>query len=360
MSARRDFRLALAVGALVAITAVWGSTFPISKDLLTRQPVPDFLALRFLTAALVVGLVRPGALLRAGWRVVGVGVGLGLIYFTGQYLQFVGLQHTAPTVSAFVVSMYVVFTPLLACLLTRKLPSPRTAIATVLATAGVAVMSLRGFSLGWGEMLTVFAASLYAAHILALGRWSRARTAYALAVVQLGTMGLAFLAVASIDGVQLPEARDIPAFLYLAILAGGIALLGQTWAQAHLPAPTVSIIMVLEPVWAGVIGVSVFGERLDARIILGGILILFALVVITDRSRGTYADGVRRPRWRRRPTGVAAGASVVIADVGTQAVAPDQEDGQDVARRARHDKARDEHDEVADQPEGFAGDRSAL
>mgnify|MGYP001158987688 FL=1 len=299
--ARHDLRGALAIGALVAITAIWGSTFPISKDLLTRLPVPDFLALRFLTAALVVGLVRPRALPRAGWRVIGVGAALGLLYFIGQYLQFVGLQHTAPTVSAFVVSMYVVFTPLLAALLTRKPPSRRTVVATVLATTGVAAMSLRGLAFGWGEMLTLFAASLYAAHILALERWSRAQIAYTLTVVQLGTMGLAFLAVASIDGLQLPATRDVPVFLYLALLAGGLALLGQTWAQAHLPAPTVSITLVLEPVWAGIISVLFFKERLDARIIIGAALILCALLVITGRARNAPQDGLRRPQRRKVP-----------------------------------------------------------
>lgn len=341
MSARGDLRGVLAIGALVAITAVWGSTFPISKDLLTRLPVPDFLALRFLTAALVVGLVRPGALRRAGRRVIGVGVGLGALYFVGQYLQFVGLRHTAPTVSAFVVSMYVVFTPLLACLFTRKPPSPRTVVATVLATTGVAAMSLRGLSLGWGEMLTLFAASLYATHILALERWSRAQTAYALAVVQLGTMGLGFLAVASIDGVQLPAARDVPAFLYLALLAGGLALLGQTWAQAHLPAPTVSITMVLEPVWAGVISVAFFGERLGVRIVLGAALILLALFTVAGRTQGTPAAGARHPRWRRRSSGVTAGASVVGAAADTQAVAPSGEDGQEGTRQPPQDKDQD-------------------
>ncbi len=54
--------------------------------------------------------------------------------------------------------------------------------------------------------------------------------------------------------------------------------------------------MVLEPVWAGVIGLSVFGERLDARIVLGGMLILSALVVTNARG----FDIARRPRWRRR------------------------------------------------------------
>lgn len=317
-------RHALAIAALVAITVVWGSTFPISKDLLTRLPVPDFLALRFLTAALVVGLVRPTAVLQAGWRVVGVGVGLGLVYFTGQYLQFVGLQHTAPTVSAFVVSMYVVFTPLLACLLSRRWPATRTVVATILATGGVATMSLRGLSLGWGELLTLLAASLYAAHIIALARWSRARIAYALAVVQLATMGIAFLAVASLDGVQLPQRGDLPAFFYLAILAGGVALLVQTWAQAHLPAAVVSIIMVLEPVWAGVIGATGFGERLDPRTVLGAALILLAMVVITLRvPRGHDPLGRGRVRPRRR---VRAGAAAVARGVPPPAGVPASEE----------------------------------
>lgn len=339
MSASRDRQAAAALAALVGVTAIWGSTFPISKDLLTRLPVPDFLALRFLTAALVVGLVRPAAILRADWRVIGMGAGLGLIYFIGQFLQFVGLQHTAPTVSAFVVSMYVVFAPLLACLLTRKLPSCRTIAATVLATAGVAAMSLRGWSFGWGELLTLVAASLYAAHILALGRWSRANIAYVLAVVQLATMGLAFLAVASVGGMQLPQGRDVPAFLYLAILAGGVALLAQTWAQAHLPAATVSVIMVLEPVWAGVIGVSIFGEQLTFRIVLGGALILLALMAITGRRPRAGALDIRARRWRWAPFGSPT-AGPPLADVVAGPDEAGEDDGQDHVGDATHE-ARD-------------------
>lgn len=285
MAEPRHKRSVLAATMLIAITAVWGSTFAISKDLLTRMSVPDYLALRFLTAALVVGLIRPAALFRAGWRVVTVGVFLGLIYFLGQLLQYVGLQHTAPTVSAFVVSMYVVFTPLFAAALSRRLPTRRIALATLLAATGVAVMSLRGFAVGWGELLTLIAASLYAVHIIALGRWARAETAYALAVVQLTTMGGVFLAVASIDGIQLPQRSDWPAFLYLALLAGGLAILVQTWAQTHLAAAVVAILMVLEPVWAAVFGLAIFGESLNQRVLIGAALILLGLLVTASTRR---------------------------------------------------------------------------
>ena len=42
----------LATLGLIAMTAVWGSTFVLIKDVLGRMPVADFLAVRFVTAAL--------------------------------------------------------------------------------------------------------------------------------------------------------------------------------------------------------------------------------------------------------------------------------------------------------------------
>ncbi|MGN6754338.1 MAG: DMT family transporter [Intrasporangium sp.] len=277
----------LAVAALVAVTAVWGSGFAISKDLLTRLPVTDYLALRFLLAGLVVGAVRPRVVLRADRRVVIYGVALGCLYFVGQFLQFVGLQHTAATVSAFIVSMYVVFTPLLFTVLSRSWPRGRTVLASLLAAAGVAALSLRGFELGGGELLTLLAALLYAAHIIALGRWTSPGTAYALTVVQLLTMGVCFLAVAAPRGMSLPTGGgDWARFLYLAIVVGGLTMLVQTWAQAHISAAHVAVLMVLEPVWAAVFGITFWGEQLTARVLVGAGLVLLGLLIITTGSRG--------------------------------------------------------------------------
>jgi drug/metabolite transporter (DMT)-like permease len=303
-----------AVVALVAVTAIWGSTFSLSKDLLTRIAVTDYLALRFLTAALVVGLVRPRLLLRMDRRVISVGATLGLLYFTGQFLQFIGLQHTAATVSAFVVSMYVVFTPLVSAVLLRSRPERVTVIATVLAGAGVATMSLRGYALGLGELLTLFAAFVYALHILALGRWTTGRTAYALTFVQLLTMGLCFLAVSSVDGLHGPQRGDWLTFLYLAVVAGAVAMLVQTWAQAHVSSSRAAVLMVLEPVWAAIFGFVLWREEVDLRTIVGGALVLGAMLLVVSKPRGTMgtagaadAAGVGPP-----PSRV---VGVVVADV---------------------------------------------
>ncbi len=276
--------------ALVGVTAIWGSTFAMSKDLLTRMSVTDFLGLRFLIAAAVILAVRPGTLRRVDRRSVDLGVRLGLLYAVAQLLQFVGLQRTAATVSAFVVSMYVVLTPFLSAALLRTSIDRRAVLASVTAGVGVAVMSLRGWALGTGELLTLAAAALYAGHIIAMSRWTTSATAFPLTFVQLLTMGLVFILVAGVDGVTLPSGSDWIVFGYLTVVAAAVALLVQTWAQAHLGSSQAAVVMVLEPVWAAFFGFAVFGEALGSRTLVGGALVLVAMLVVISRPAGAPVE----------------------------------------------------------------------
>lgn len=270
--------------ALVVVSAVWGSTFGLSKDLLERLPVVDYLGLRYLVAALALLVLRPrllGILAPRHWR---LGAGLGLVYGVAQLLQFHGLQHTPPTVSAFLVAMYVVLTPMLGAVLLQHRPDRVTVAATLLAASGVALMSLRGWSVGPGEGMTLVAAALYAIHLLALGRWARRGEAVALTFVQLLTMGAVLGAVgATSGGLALPRAGDLAAFLYLAVIAAAAALLVQTWAQGHLAAGQTAVLLVLEPVWAAAFGAAVWGEQIAVRTLGGAGLVLAAMLLVLGR-----------------------------------------------------------------------------
>ena len=269
--------------ALVGVTAVWGSTFGLSKHLLARMPVADYLGLRYLVAATVLTLVAPRLLRALSVHTLRVGIGLGTLYAGAQMLQFHGLSHTAPTVAAFVVAMYVVFTPLLAAVLPGHGVDRVTGVAVVVATTGVAVMSLRGWAFGAGEALTLVSAVLYAVHILALGRWARQGEAFALTFVQLATMGVLLTCVGAGDGLTLPGRADLPAFAYLAIFAGTVTLLVQTWAQGHIDSGQAAVLMVLEPVWAAVFGALIWQEALGPRTLGGGALILVAMLMVVAR-----------------------------------------------------------------------------
>jgi drug/metabolite transporter (DMT)-like permease len=209
------------------------------------------------------------------------GVLLGVVYGGAQVLQTVGLQSTSASVSGFVTGMYVVFTPLLGALLLQARIGRTVWTAVALATAGLAVLSLQGLAVGTGEALTLASAVLYAAHIVGLGVWSTSGNALGLTVVQLLTITVVCGAGAAPGGLSLPAtAGDWGALLYMAVVAGAMALVVQTWAQAHLPATRAAIIMTMEPVFAGLFAVLFGGERLGARVVVGGAMVLAAMYLV--------------------------------------------------------------------------------
>jgi drug/metabolite transporter (DMT)-like permease len=277
----RDRSSGLGVLALVFVTASWGSTFFLIKDLLDRVPVVDFLALRFAIASVALFLVAPRALRRLSPAARRRGVALGLLYGVAQILQTHGLEHTSASVSGFVTGMYVVCTPLLAAFFLRQRIGPVTWAAVGLATAGLAVLSLRGFAIGYGEAVTFASAVLYAAHIVGLGAWATPRDAFGLSVLQMFVITGVCGAAAVPGGVVLPDnGADWWSVLYMALVAGALALVAQTWAQAHLAPTRAAIIMTMEPVFAAFFAVLLGGESLTVRMLVGGALVLIAMYTV--------------------------------------------------------------------------------
>lgn len=272
---------ALATLVLVGVTASWGSTFVLIKDLVVHVPVPDFLAVRFAIAAVVLAVARPRSVLGLDRAARRHGVVLGLLYGAAQIVQTEGLARTPASVSGFITGTYVVLTPLFGALLLRSRPPRATWVAVGIATAGLAVLSLRGLSVGLGQTLTLVSAALYALHIVGLGAWSKARHAYGLAVVQMAVIA-AMCGIAAVPGgIQVPHrTSDWVSLVYMAVVAGALALLAQTWAQAHLPPARAAIVMTMEPVFAAVFAVGIGGESLTWRMLLGGALVLTAMYVV--------------------------------------------------------------------------------
>ncbi len=286
MSAVRSRTELAALGALLAMTAAWGSTFFLVKDLLTRLPVTDLLALRFGIGTLALVLIA-GRRIRLNLRLVRAGVLLGLLYGLAQILQTVGLAHTSASVSGFITGLYVVATPLLGALLLRTRVSGTTWLATGLATVGLGVLSLNGFALGQGELLTLLSALVYAGHIIAMGRLAAPGEALTLSAVQLSVITVVCLVAACWPGtgggagLQLPTSvDDWWAVLYLAVVAGALTMVLQTWAQARVEAARAAVVMAMEPVWAAVFAVSFGGERVTVRMVAGGLAILAAMYLV--------------------------------------------------------------------------------
>jgi drug/metabolite transporter (DMT)-like permease len=286
MSAADARTRALATLGLLAMTAVWGSTFVLIKDVIARMPVVDFLAVRFAIAALVMLALFHRQVARLGPGLLWRGALLGLLYGAGQLLQTWGLALISPSVSGFATGMYVVFTPILAAVLLHQRLRATVWLAVLLSTAGLALLSLHGLEVNAGVWLTLASALLYALHILALGRWSRADQAFGLTAVQMAVIALVCLLATAPHGPVLPPDRAAwLAVLYMALVAGAAAILVQTWAQAHLPATRAAIVMTTEPVFAAAFAVALGADTLSWRMLAGGLLVLAAMYLAELRPR---------------------------------------------------------------------------
>jgi len=281
--------------ALLAVTAVWGSTFVVVKDAVDRMPVTDFLTWRFAIAALAMLVVRPRSVAALGPRGRRAGALLGLALGAGYLAQTLGLQTTGAAVSGFITGMFVVLTPLGAALLLRQPPGRTAWTAVALATVGLGLLSLRGASIGGGELLTLGCAAAFALHIVGLGRWASSYDVYGLAVVQLLVVAGMCALVAVPGGIAVPPTPGVWGALALTALIGtAVAFVVQTWAQASMSPTRAAVVMTMEPVFAGVFAVVAGGEHLGLRTVAGAVLVLAAMVLTEVGPRHGAEGDVER------------------------------------------------------------------
>ncbi len=102
-----------------------------------------------------------------------------------------------------------------------------------------------------------------------------------MSIVQLIVIAVVCLVATAPDGIVLPDrGRDWLAIIYMALVAGALGLLAQTWAQAHLAPTRSAIIMSIEPVFAAFFAVLLGGEVVTGRMLLGGLMVLAAMLVV--------------------------------------------------------------------------------
>lgn len=279
---------------LLALTAVWGSTFFLIKDLVQHVPSLDFLGVRFLIAAAIVTTLTWRRIRALGRRTVLRATVLGLLYALAQVLQTVGLETTPASVSGFITGMYVVLTPLFAAFVLRHRVAATTWVAVAIATGGLALLTMRGFSIGVGELLTLGCAIAYTWHILATARWASLENAIGMTGVQLWVIGIVCIVGGAPDGITLPSGGgQWASMLYMVVFASIAALWVQTWAQAQISATRTAILMTFEPVFAAAFAVGLGGEALTWQMVLGGMLVIVAmlgvelLTIRTTRRRET-------------------------------------------------------------------------
>ena len=275
--------LVLAPWALLAVAAMWGISFVWMKDILDQQDVYSFLVSRFIVAALVMLVAHPKVIARLNRTLLLKGSLIGTALGLGYIFQTLGLERTTPAITGFITGLYVVLTPLIGALILKEKLTISAWFYIALATVGLGVLSINGLSIGTGELFVLISAFLFAAHILLLSRWSRDFDAYTLTFVQLATCAIVSGIPASLNGfIAPPDTQVWAVVIFTAVFATFFAFVVQTWAQARISATKVAVILTMEVVFAALFSVALGAEPLTLRIVLGGSMVLVAMVMIVQ------------------------------------------------------------------------------
>jgi drug/metabolite transporter (DMT)-like permease len=284
--------------ALVLVTAIWGVTFVQVKDAVEIYPLFAFLAVRFAIASASLAPFALGRMRSLDRRGLVAGAGLGGLLALGYALQTAGLARTTVSSTGFITGLCVVLTPVTALVLFRDRIARAAWLGVGLATAGLAMLSGIEAGSALGDALVLAGAAVWALQIVLLERVASDYDPVALTFVEMVAACLGFTAIAlALGDLSVPHGWTVwGALIVTGVFASAFAFLVQTWAQRHLSATRTALVFALEPVFAGLAGYLLAGDRLGA---LGwaGCAVILAGIVVSEPAAG---EAIRRST-RRSP-----------------------------------------------------------
>lgn len=286
----------LAAFAILVVACAWGSTFALIKNVLRSIAPEPFIAIRFLIAgaflctiafyrrSLTAAALAPSAL-------------LGTLVFIGYWAQTRGLLFISPSRSAFLTGLYVVMVPFADRLVRGNRPPLTAWIASVLAVLGTSWL-IGGFDTrpSIGDVLTLVCAVCFALHVVYTADYTARHSAIGLAAIQVLIVGVE-ATPASFIAPRIALTREVVVVvLFTAIVTTALAFVALMWGQARVTATEAAVILSFEPVAASITSVAFYGEPLTHGIVVGGLLILAAMMIATGGADAFVRPARRKPR----------------------------------------------------------------
>ena len=271
----------LASWLLLGVAMSWGLAFVTMKDALGRQSVNSFLFYRFALAAIALIIIRPQIIKKINIDIVKRGGITGLFLAAGFIFQTYGLDMTGAAVTGFITGLYVVATPLFEQFFGGRKLGRTVWVSIGIATAGLGLLSLKGFSVGIGELLVLISALCYTGQIIALSKWSQGRDVWAMTFMQIFVVAVVTGIAALIEGFQTPPDSGVwGVIIFTAIVCTVTAFIIQTWSQAILESTKAAVIMTMEVVFSALFAITLGGEILSTRTLIGGLLVVISMYTI--------------------------------------------------------------------------------
>jgi len=284
---------------LVALTLIWGLTFPATKAALASVTPWQFLAFRFMIGSILflpIMLMKSsrrgkvnGIMSRSVWL---AGSGVGVLLLLGFALQASGMKYTTASRSGFFTGLLTLIVPIFAMVFRTSKTSLAIWVALPVALTGIYLLAdptLGG--LNYGDWLTIGCAAVFALQMVALeavnnqikvksGVLGSDISTDTLTLAQILVVGVGCSILALIEGKPVHiNAVGWWGIAYTAIFGSLIAIWLQTRFQPKVPAGYAGMVFTLEPLWAAFFAWILLGDSWTTRGLLGAGCILVGMAI---------------------------------------------------------------------------------
>lgn len=260
----------------------WALSTILIKMYIGAVPPYHLLMGRFVIGTLFIFALQPKNVMRIKKQDLKIGIPLGILVFGAYSFGVVCLKHTSASKSGFLVSLSVLFIPLVDTMIKKAAPSRWTIISVGMSMIGMSLISgINGGGFNFGDLLAVGSSVVYTAYILALDKYGKYIEDTLLTLIQLGVVAVfSILTVVFFEGFSMAYIKEaLLPILIIGVLCTGMVTLCQTRAQKIASPESAGILFLGEPLFTLTMAHFVLNETIVFSGVIGGLLILAALVI---------------------------------------------------------------------------------
>ncbi|MDR1781971.1 MAG: DMT family transporter [Bacilli bacterium] len=285
--------------ALLIVTMIWGLGFVATDEALKFLPPMQMQIFRFGIAAIIMMIVFYKKLIKASKKAIIYGLVIGTIFFIGMTLQTFGLKDSTVPKNAFLTVTNVVFVPLIAFVLYKRIPKNYLWYGIFVMLIGFffllfqfdifnisnSIQDLKSQShITFGDFLSLLCGFAFAFHFIAAEKFVKDEDPIVIVMFQLIvstilSIILAFFIEGNPANLEVNNfVLALPSLLYMAIFSSIISFILQLVAQKYVPASNTAVICTLESMFAAIFAVILGRTALSSSLIIGGLLITIGII----------------------------------------------------------------------------------
>lgn len=276
---------------LLSATVAWGSSFIILKETIKALPALYVIGIRFLAAALLLGLIFFGKIKKTDKKTFIRGAVLGLVLASAYITQTLGLKYIGAGKNAFITSLYCVMCPFMLWIMFGSKPKSYNILSALLCVVGIGLVAISGSegddNMALGASLTLACAVFYGLQIVFTGKFHESKSdVMQLLFVQLLTVGV-IITVCSI-AFELPfcgvsaykiNSEQVWRVIYLTLVCTLYAQLAQILGLKFTESNQASIILSLEAVFGVIFAIIIGDEKMTPTLIVGFSVIFIGTIL---------------------------------------------------------------------------------